>query len=153
MEPIIAWSAPEHHYVEKGTDWYWAVGIVAFTGAALAIMFGQVIFGILIVISAVTLVLHASVEPRVVDIAVTDRGIIVADKLYTFLNLESFWIDPHQYPTRVLVKSQKTFMPFITLHIPEGVDPEAVRQVLLTYIAETEHEEPFTQKLMERLGF
>jgi len=28
-----------------------------------------------------------------------------------------------------------------------------VRQVLLTYIAETEHEEPLTVKIMERLGF
>jgi hypothetical protein len=153
MEPIISWQGPEHRYVEKNSDWYWAVGIVSFTAAALAIMFGQVIFGLLIVVSAVALTLHASVAPRVIRTEINDRGIIVDKTLYPFLNLESFWIDPHHYPSKVLVKSQKTFMPFLSIHIPDDVNPEDVRQVLLTYIAETEHQEPVTLKLMERLGF
>ena len=153
MEPIISWDAPERHYTEKNSDWYWAVGIISFTAAALAFMFGQVIFGILIVVSAVALTLHASTAPRIVHVEINDRGVILNDSLYPFLHLESFWIDPYHNPPKIILKSQKTFMPFVHIHIAEDIDPESVRKVLLTYIAETEHDEPLTVRLMERLGF
>ncbi len=153
MEPIIAWEAPDRHYVNKNSDWYWAVGIVSFTAAALAFMFGQVIFGILIAVCAVALTLRASVPPRIVRFEINDRGVIMDDKLYPFLTLDSFWIDPHFLPTKVLLKSHKPFMPYLSMHIPDDVNPEAVREILLRYIAETEHEEPLSVKVMERLGF
>jgi|SRR5665213_3388274 len=153
MEPIIAWQAPERHYTEKNSDWYWAVGIIAFTAAALAFMFGQVIFGILIVVSAVALTLHASTAPRIVYTEINDRGIVLDKTLYPFLTLDSFWIDPDHFPPKIILKSHKTFMPFLHIHIAGDVDPEEVRRILLTYIAETEHEEPLSVKLMERLGF
>jgi hypothetical protein len=153
MEPIISWDAPERHYTEKNSDWYWAVGIIAFTAAALAFMFGQVIFGLLIVVAAVTLTLYASVPPRNVHVEISDRGITLNNVLYPFLHLESFWIDPTSYPPKILLKSHKTFMPFVHIHINAEVNPEDVRNILLTYIAETEHEEPLSVKLMERLGF
>jgi len=153
MEPIISWDTLERHHTEKNSDWYWAVGIISFTVAALAFMFGQVIFGILIVVSAVALTLRASVAPRMIHVEINDRGIVLNDALYPFLHLESFWINPHSYPPKIILKSQKTFMPFLNIHIGPDVDPESVREVLLTYIAETEHEEPLTIRLMERLGF
>jgi hypothetical protein len=43
-------------------------------------------------------------------------------------------------------------MTFISIPIEE-VDPEEVRTILLRYIAETEHIEPLTKKLLEVLGF
>ncbi len=153
MEPIITWDTPERHYMEKNSDWYWAVGIISFTAAALAFMFGQVIFGVLIIVSAVALTLHASTAPRVIHVEINDRGLILDKTLYPFLHLESFWIDPNNYPPKIILKSQKNFMPYLHVHIAEDIDPESVRQLLLTYIAETEHEEPLTIKLMERLGF
>ena len=52
MEPIIEWNAPEHYYYKRSPDWYWSVGIIAVTGAVLACIFGNVIFGILILASA-----------------------------------------------------------------------------------------------------
>lgn len=153
MEPIISWDTPERHYTEKNSDWYWAVGIISFTAAALAFMFGQVIFGVLIVVSAVALTLHASVVPRIIHVEINDRGVVVDKTLYPFLHLESFWIDPHNYPPKIILKSHKMFMPYLHIHIHTDIDPEDIRQILLRYIAETEHEEPLTVKLMERLGF
>jgi hypothetical protein len=152
IAPIISWRAPEHHYVEKTNDWYWAVGIIAGTMAALAFIFGNVIFGIFIIVATFTLLLHSSKRPRIIECSINDRGVVVDDILYPFLSLESFWIDAHQRPAQILIKSQKFFMPYIVVHIDE-INPESVRTVLLKYIAETEHSEPITQKLLERVGF
>ncbi len=152
MQPLIEWDAPEHHHTEKNNDWYWAVGIITITIAALAIIFNNIIFAILIIVSSFALVVHAAKKPRIIHIEINDRGIVIDKILYPFLSLESFWIDAHEVPSKILLKSHKTFMPYITVHI-EDVDPESVREILLNYIAETEHIEPLSQKLLEKFGF
>ncbi len=152
MKPLISWNAPEHIHTEKNNDWYWAVGIITLTAAVLAIMLNNVVFGILIIISAFALVVHSSQKPRIFHYEINDRGIIVNESLYPFLTLESFWIDAHQEKPKLLIKSHKTFMPFLAIYIEE-VDPEEIRDILLNYIAETEHQEPISQKLLELIGF
>jgi hypothetical protein len=152
MQPLIEWDAPEHFHTEKNNDWYWAVGIITFTAAALSLILGNVIFAVLIIVGVFALVVHATKKPRIIHIIINDRGIVVDGTLYPFLTIESFWIDAHEYPPKILLKSTKTFMPYISIHIDE-VDPEAVREILLNYIAETEHSEPLSQKIFERFGF
>lgn len=151
-EPIISWNAPEHYHVEKQSDWYWAVGIITLAIAAVAIIFGNVIPGIFVIVAAVALVLHAARTPRMIRYEVNDRGIAMNDVLYPFLSLESFWIPHDQSPTKIILKSRKMFMPLIIVHIDE-VDPEDVREVMLTYIAETEHHEPILKHILEKIGF
>lgn len=152
MQPLISWNAPEHIHTEKNNDWYWAVGIITITAVALAFIFKDIIFGIFIIVAAFALVVHASKKPKIIHCEINDRGIVIDNILYPFLSLESFWIDAHEKPTKVLIKSYKTFMPYITVHIDE-VDPEKIRDILLDYIAETEHIEPLSQKIFERFGF
>ena len=152
MQPLIAWDAPEHYHTEKTSDWYWAVGIITITAAALAFIFSNIIFGIFILVAAFALVVHATKRPRTIHYEINDRGVVVDDILYPFLTLESFWIDAHEVPPKILIKSHKTFMPYLNIHIEE-VDPEKVRDVLLNYISETEHREPISQKILERFGF
>ncbi len=152
MKPLIAWDAPEHVHIEKNSDWYWAVGIITITTAALAIIFNNIIFGIFIIVGAFSLIVHGTKKPRIFHYEINDRGIVSEKTLYPFLTLESFWIDAHERPAKILVKSHKTFMPYITIPIDE-VDPEDVRDILLNYISETEHHEPLSQKVLERFGF
>lgn len=151
-EALISWNAPEHFHVEKKQDWYWAVGIITLTLSAVAIILGNIITGIFIIVASVSLVLHASHPPRRVYHEINDRGILVHDRFYSFLSLESFWIPHDETPPRMILKSRKTLMPFIVILIDE-VDPEEVREVMLKYIAETEHQEHFLHKLLERFGF
>ena len=152
MQPFISWSAPEHLHQEKDNDWYWAVGIITITIVALAFIFSNVIFGILIIVGVFSLLVHSAKKPKIVHCEINDRGIVIDNILYPFLTLESFWIDAHNTSPKILLKSSKTFMPYITIHIKE-VNREKVREILLKYIAETEHYEPLSQKIMERFGF
>ncbi|MEN9524349.1 MAG: hypothetical protein RL536_418 [Candidatus Parcubacteria bacterium] len=150
--PLISWSAPEHLYVEKKPDWYWAVGIITLALAAVAFIFGNIISGIFVLVAAVALVLHASHPPRIISYEINDRGIMANEVLYPFLSLDSFWVPHDEMPPKILIKSRKLFMPLIVIYIDE-VDPEKVREIMLTYIAETEHREPLLKHILERLGF
>lgn len=149
---LISWEAPEHYYVEKGADWYWAVGIITLAIAAVTFMFGNIITGIFVVVASVALVVHASRPPRIVSFGITDRGVMAGDVLYPFLSLESFWIPHDEFPAKLIIKSRKTFMPYIIIYL-DDIDPEQVRKIMLTYIAETEHHEPVFKHILERLGF
>ena len=150
-EALILWNAPSHLHKEKKPDWYWAVGLITLALAAVAFMFGEIITGIFVIVAAVALVLHASKPPENVACEVNDRGIISGKTFYPFLSLDSFWIPHDEVPPRIILKS-RGFVPFIVIYIDE-VDPESVREILLKYIAETEHHEPFLKKLMEYFGF
>ncbi len=152
MKPLISWDAPEHNHIEKNNDWYWAVSIITITASALAFIFGNFMFGIFILVASFALVVHSSKHPKTIHCEINDRGVVINGILYPFLNLESFWIDAHTEPAKIIIKPNKTFMPYINIHI-ENVDREHVRDILLNYIAETEHAEPLSQQILERLGF
>ncbi|MDB5238771.1 MAG: protein of unknown function with transrane region [Candidatus Parcubacteria bacterium] len=151
-EPLIFWDAPAHLYTEKRPDWYWAVGLITLALAVVALLFGEIITGIFVVVGAVALVLHASHPPHTVHHEINDRGIMSDLTLYPFLSLDSFWIPHDEFPPKIILKSRKLFMPYIIMYIDE-VDPEEVRAVLLKYIAEVEHHEHLLKRVLERLGF
>ncbi|MDE2172443.1 MAG: hypothetical protein KGJ33_00660 [Patescibacteria group bacterium] len=151
-EALISWQAPEHFHTEKRSDWYWSVGIITLALAAVAFILGNLITGVFVLVAALALVLHASRPPRTVYHEINDRGLIVHDRLYPFLSLDSFWIPHDELPPKIILKSRRTFMPLLIILI-DDVDPEEVRQIMLRYIAETEHHEPFLKHLLERCGF
>lgn len=152
IEPIVSWKSPSHLHMEKGQDWYWAVGIITLAIAVVCFIFGNVVPGIFVIVSAVVLVIHASQPPKMLDCAVTDRGIVAGDTLYPFLELDSFCIPHDHEPAKLLLKSRKLFMPIIVVYI-EDIDPEEIRQALLKYIAEENHRESIIKLLFERFGF
>ncbi|MEI6396586.1 MAG: hypothetical protein WCO48_00720 [Candidatus Taylorbacteria bacterium] len=153
IEALISWNAPTHVYTEKNHDWYWSVGIITLAIAAVCFIFSQILTGIFVILAAVALVLHASKHPRTVYHEINDRGIVVDNILYPFLALDSFWIPHDQHgPAKLLIRSHKTFMPLIVILIDE-VDPEQVREIMLKYIAETEHHQQFLHHVLEGLGF
>jgi len=80
------------------------------------------------------------------------RGVIFDNVLYPFLSLESFWIPHDEAVPRIIIKSRKLFMPFIIIFIEE-VDPDKVREIMLRYIAETEHHESILKHVLEWFGF
>ncbi len=151
-EPLITWNAPEHFHSEKGSDWYWAVGIITVALSAVAFIFGNFITGVFVLVAAVALVLHAAHPPRQVYHEINDRGLMVDKTFYPFLSLESFWIPHDEMPAKMVIKSRKFLMPFIIVYIEE-IDPEEIREVMLRYIAETEHREHFLHRMLEKFGF
>lgn len=151
-DALIVWNAPAHLHTEKKPDWYWALGIITLALAAVAFIFGDIITGIFVIVAGLALAIHASKSPHIYTYEINDRGIMQDETLFPFLSLDSFCIPHDEYPHRLLVRSRKLLMPLIVIHIDE-VDPESVRQILLKYIAETHHREPWLMKVLERFGF
>ena len=150
----ISWHTIEYLHQEKTSDWYWIVGIVSVSIAIISIITNNVIFAILIIVSSFTLMLFASKKPLGVNIELSENGVRVGNIIYPYRNLESFWVETRENNDRILIKSKKVFMPLIIIFIEEDqVHPEDVRSLLLKYLPEEEHAEPFLEKLLVYLGF
>jgi hypothetical protein len=149
---IISWDAPEYHHFERTNDWYWTLGIIAISAAILCIIFGSILFAIFILLAGLAVGLYAGREPSLVHYELHPKGIVADRVFYTYKSIESFWIDEHHALPRILLKSRKMFMPYITInfaHIP----PEEIKEYLIEYLPEVEHEESWAHRLLEHVGF
>jgi len=149
----IEWEAHEHEHKERSADWFWAVGIISVSIAIAAVIFGNVIFGILILLAAFTLSLFINRHPPTIDVVVDERGIRKGQIFYPFQTLESFWIDTDHPHNKIILKSEKMFMPLIVVPLGEGVDVDQLHDTLSQFLKEKFHSLPFIEKLLEYLGF
>ena len=148
----LRWSAYEHEHVERGSDWYWALGIVAVCVAITSILFHDTLFGILVLIAAGTIGLLGNVAPEMVEFEISDRGIRVGGTLHRFDEILAFWVeDEHDAPPILLVDTVKFMSPNLVIPL-QDIDPRAVRTLLLEHAAEVPMKEPLAHKVLEFFG-
>lgn len=148
----LKWKAREYIHSEKTTDWFWSVGLIALVLIIIAILMENILFALVIIIATIALTLLAVRKPEVIEIEVTQRGIRVDSVLYPYASLDSFWVEDRFFEDKLILKSNKPLTPLIILPV-ENIDPHILQDFLLNYLPEEEHEEPFSQKFMEWLGF
>ncbi len=152
MNQNFSWEAKEFQFQKKSADWYWALGIIAFSGAAAAFIFNNILFGILVILGSFVLAIYATMKPRNIKFEVSGRGVSVGNTLYPYQTLKSFWINDELDQPVLLIESKRALVPLIIIPI-NSVPPENVRSLLLEYMEEVEHELPIADKLLERIGF
>ena len=155
MEPSlrsITWEAPQHHHVEKGNDWFFALAIIIIALVVAAVLFDNTLFALLIGLSGGALAVSAAKRPAIIPYAVTVRGVRIEDRLYPFSTLDSYHIDEEDTRgPQLLIKSEKKLMPMIVMPLPlEHVDD--VEAILKEKLQEEELEEPFLVKVLELFG-
>jgi hypothetical protein len=148
---VIEWRSLEYEPHEKGSDWYWILGIVVVIGALIAIVFANTLFSLLIVLSGFIIGLYASKHPDTLYCAVDRRGIHVNRESYLFKDIDSFWIDESRPDkTKLLMTMKNKFA--IQVAIPlEGVDIDDLHDYLSAYIHEEEQNETISEQIMEWL--
>ena len=148
----VTWEALEHHHIEKGSDWFWALGIITLCATITAFFFGNFLFAILIMLSGSTMALFAGRAPQLIAFSVSTRGIRVGDNIYPYTTLDAYCIDEESQPEpQLLIRSKRMHMPMIILPIP----PEYIHDIedlLFERLSEEEMEEPFGSKVLEFFG-
>ena len=149
----ISWEAPEHHHIEKGSDWFWVLGIIAVCGAVAAFFFDNFLFALVILLGAGTMALRAVKPPRVVPFMVGKKGVRSGERLYPYSSLESFCIDEEdEKGPQLLLRAKSMYAPLIVMPIP-AEHAEEIEELLRTRLQEEELKEPLGHKLLELFGF
>lgn len=148
----LQWKAYEYHHRDKGSDWFWAVGIIAFSASAASVIFNNVIFAIFIILSAFTLSLYAARKPSLINIEINNKGIVVGKYLHPYQTLEKFCVTGKKHGNVIILKSKKTMFPYVTVQMGQA-DPDSISEYLSQFLTEEEMFEPLTQTIIEYLGF
>lgn len=138
---LTSWEAEEYPYHEKTPDWYWAVGIVTLGFFIVAVILKNLLFALLILVGGFTFAMYGARRPKTVSFAITSRGVKIANTLYPYDALQSFWLnyDPPQVKELYII-SKKVLLP--QLSIPLGrADPNEIREHLLKFLEEREIQE------------
>ncbi|MFT5352237.1 MAG: hypothetical protein ACI9GH_000076, partial [Candidatus Paceibacteria bacterium] len=88
----IEWQAHEHSHIERSSDWYWIVGIIAIGIAVLSIYFDNILLAVIIILATSIAQVKARTEPQLLNFKITRKGILAGDTLYPYSALESFWV-------------------------------------------------------------
>jgi len=149
---FLRWSAYEHEHIERGSDWFWALGIVAVCAALVSILFHNVLFAILIIIAAATIAMQSRHRPDLIEFELSNRGIRVDGTMHRYEEVIAFWVEDHDVdPPLLLVDTVKFMSPNLIIPI-EGVDPHEVREYLRERVEERPMKEPFAHKILEFFG-
>lgn len=151
----IEWEALEYEHIEKGTDWYWAVGIIALSITLISFILGNYTFAIVVIVSAFALIVGASRKPKVVRFEITKLGIHIGNEYIQYKDIKSFWVENnhhHDGVSKLFLRPRHLTYPIIDIPL-ENVDPEEVRDFLLEILLEDEHTESLLHKIFKALGF
>ncbi len=147
------WEALEHSHTEKTQDWFWVLGILALALIIVFILFDNILLAIVIGLGALFIGLLANKPPRMIQFAVTTRGIRVDDTLYPYATLEAYHIDEEDPRGPILfIRSDRLFMPLIVMPLPEEYT-DKIDDLLCTRLHEERLEEPLAHKLLDFFGF
>ncbi len=149
----IEWDAPEHEHKKRSSDWFTAVGIISISVAVASVIFGNIIFGILVLVSVFALILFINRPPEDVHVVVNENGITRGRIHYPYSTLHSYWLDTEHPHPKILLRSEKAFIPLIIIPIDPDIDAEKLDDTLKEFLPEKYHAMPFVEKVLEYLGF
>ena len=147
----IVWRTLEYPHVEKGRDWFLSIGIIAVALSVASFIMGNILFGLLILISVATLFLFALRAPAEIRCELNKNGFFVEKTRYVFSDLKSFWVSEYDDGAVLHVKTKSVYSPY--LNIPLRMeDALKVRGFLGKRVHEEEFNEPFSHQFAEILG-
>lgn len=149
----ITWQALEYRHIRKNTDWYWSVGIIMVGLFVVSLVFQNILFGIFILLAGFTLALYGARPPRMVSFKLASDGIHIANNIYPYQSLKSFWIFYHPPDIKeISIESQKVIMPRIIIPLGD-INPTVVRAYLLQFLGEQHQEESLIDSMIRYVGF
>ncbi|MFT5280773.1 MAG: hypothetical protein ACI9AR_000207 [Flavobacteriaceae bacterium] len=148
-QPLL-WTALEHEDKEHNRDWFWLVGIIALCGSAIALIRGNTLFGIFIIMAGVILFMQRIRTPNTLQYILDEKGLSIAGKLYPYRDMKYFWVETEK--STLLIEMDRFLMPLSTIPLPDE-EIDTVRLFMRSFVEEKELKEPFSHKIMEKLGF
>jgi len=151
---LLSWEAPEFEHQKKDRK-TWINATVLIAGILLVIfLFLKNFLGMVVVLlGALTTLLYAFKEPRMMHFAITPKGILVGDTIHPFEELTSFWVfyDPPEMK-EVIFRLNKFFASGLVVPLGD-INPAEIRKILLEFLEEVEETPSLMDQLTRRIGF
>jgi len=148
----LSWSTLEFEEKSRHPDWVWTAGLIFGLASVVSFFFGNIFFGIFLIIAGAMIVVSAFHKPRMLNITIDAAGVTINDAVFDHKNINHFWIDEKGKTDKLLMSVSKSFIPIVSVPL-NGVRAEDLRTVMLKYNKEEEFAESIGIKIFEKLGF
>ena len=148
------WEFQEYEQYARGFKWYLWMSIIATLLSLFAVLSGNYLFALIVVLFVIILLLQNMQKPLGVFFAITDLGIILGDKFFSFKELDKFWILYNPPLLKSLYFAPKTLIRHrLSIPLSDDFDPNEIREYLAQFLMEDleEEEEPLSEKLSKLL--
>ncbi len=147
----ISWRVDTHEHKERTTDWYWGLGLIAAASAALALVFGNALFGVIILLGLGSLGVLVARGPREHEVKITTRGLHMDGTLYRWSGIDSFWVEENREP-HLLLTTHGILHPQLVIPIGDPMRARNLREYLRRLVKEEEQEPHLGHYVAEMLG-
>ncbi len=148
----VTWTTLEFEQHDRHRDWNWYVGLIAGIIAVVAFFYGNIFFGIFIIVAGATVIIYALRPPRHLTILINDDGVSINGEIIPYADIKQFWLDETDKPDKLLLLVKGSFVPMLALPL-QGVTAETVRNALKPHATEVEMRESRSVKLFDYFGF
>jgi hypothetical protein len=148
----VTWTTLEFEEKDRHPDWNWYAGLISAIIAGIAFFYGDIFFGIFIVVAGITVIIYALRPPKHLTIRIIAEGVAINDELVPYEAITQFWLDETDKPDKLLLLVKGSFVPMLALPL-QGVTADTVRNALKPHIPETFLRESRSVKIFEHLGF
>lgn len=151
---IISWTASEFIAYDKGPKWYLAafgaalvLSILTFFVTSQDKISTVFVFGLIML-----LIFFAKRQPRIMSYAITNKGIVIGNTLFSYNSLKSFAIIDEGAISSIDILPLKRFMPSISMYY-EPQDEAKITEALGAYLPKDERKQALIDKLMHKIRF
>lgn len=149
---IITWKTMEFEKKDRHPDWLWTVGLISVLGAVLCFFYGNIFFGIFLIIAGVVVIMYALQNPKELEVTINESGVQINEIKFDYKAVKAFWLDESGKEDKLLLLVSGSFVPMLSLHLV-GVKASDVRELLSKFAKEEEMRESRSIALFDRLGF
>ncbi|MFW0837507.1 MAG: hypothetical protein ACKKL5_00720 [Candidatus Komeilibacteria bacterium] len=135
-QEIMSWAVPEYPRYQRDLRWYVIAVIVAILFLLYSVLTANLLFGLIIIMAAVTIFYFDRHQAPMVDFVITNQGFKLHDKFYEFSGVKSFYIifePPHVQS--LFIEFNNSLRPRLNIPLQDH-DPSSVRKVLKEYLKE-----------------
>ena len=148
----LSWTVLEFEEKDRHPDWLWYAGLIFGIAATVSFFYGNIFFGIFLIIAGASVIMFAMRKPTRIAISFHEKELIIDSEHIVYERIKQFWIDETEKPDKLLLLVKGSFIPMLALPLG-GVTAETVRTEMTKHAPEVLMRESTGTKIAERLGF
>ncbi|HQF57126.1 MAG TPA: hypothetical protein PK831_01325 [Candidatus Magasanikbacteria bacterium] len=130
------WTIQEYEKYNRGILWYIIMGGLGIFFVVYGVVTRDFLFSLIIILFAIILFLQAHQDPKQISFKITELGVVVGNRFYSFSELDSFFIiyNPPDVKT-LFLETKEVLKPMIRVPLLD-MNPVDVKNVLRAYLPE-----------------
>ena len=146
---FFEWTAKEYEKKEKSKRFYLVSTLLLAIVIFYALLTNNPIVAVTFILIGVVGFLIIEKDPKPINFAITEDGVLVGNELYAYENIHSFWIFYEvDGPQQLSLHTQSDLTPYIRIPLGDN-DPNRIRLTLLDFLPEKKHELSLIDRLSD----